>query len=164
MRFPRRTVRGWIGAATAVITLAVLGMTQLGVPAARAAGTPALDHIFTIVMENHNYSEIVGNTAQAPYTNSLINQYSLATNYAAVWHPSLPNYLALAGGSTFGISTDCTDCFVNAPNIADRITASGRTWRSYQESMPRRASSATPTEAQPLHLLHRHPDQPRCLQ
>ena len=51
-------------------------------------------------------------------------------------HPSLPNYLALTGGSTFGVTTDCTDCFVTATSIADRITASGRTWKSYEESMP----------------------------
>jgi acid phosphatase len=53
-----------------------------------------------------------------------------------VSHPSLPNYLALTGGSTFGVTTDCTDCFVTATSIADRITASGRTWKSYEESMP----------------------------
>ena len=51
-------------------------------------------------------------------------------------HPSLPNYLALTGGSTFGVTTDCNDCFVTATSIAERIAASGRTWKSYQESMP----------------------------
>jgi len=119
-----------------MLVLAALSTTQLGTPAAGAAGPPQLDHIFTIVMENHNYASILGNTAQAPYTNSLINEYSAAANYAGVAHPSLPNYLALTGGSTFGVTTDCTDCFVTATSIADRITASGRTWKSYEESMP----------------------------
>src|SRR5439155_25783631 len=55
----------------------------------------------------------------------------------AVSHPSLPNYLALSGGSTFGISDDCTDCFVSAPNLAvDRVEASGRSWKAYMESEP----------------------------
>jgi acid phosphatase len=55
-----------------------------------------------------------------------------------VAHPSLPNYLALAGGSTFGITSDCTTCLVSAPNIAkDRVEASGRSWRAYMESMPK---------------------------
>jgi len=107
------------------------------VPGAEAAGTvPAFDHIFTIVMENHGYNEIIG-SSQAPYINSLAAQYGLATNSFAVTHPSLPNYLALSGGSTFGITTDCTSCFVTAPNIAvDRVEASGRTWKAYMESMP----------------------------
>ncbi|HEX9315022.1 MAG TPA: alkaline phosphatase family protein [Actinomycetota bacterium] len=136
MRTPGRPWRAWIGAATGMLVLAALSTTQLGTPAAGAAGPPQLDHIFTIVMENHNYASILGNTAQAPYTNSLINEYSAAANYAGVAHPSLPNYLALTGGSTFGVTTDCTDCFVTATSIADRITASGRTWKSYEESMP----------------------------
>jgi acid phosphatase len=119
-----------------MLVLAALSTTQLGTPAAGAAGPPQLDHIFTIVLENHNYASILGNAAEAPYTNSLVNQYSAAANYAGVAHPSLPNYLALTGGSTFGVTTDCTDCFVTATSIADRITASGRTWKSYEESIP----------------------------
>ena len=88
-------------------------------------------------MENHNYDQIIGNMSEAPYLNHLASQYGLATKYSAVSHPSLPNYLALAGGSTFGISDDCTGCFQAKPNIAvDRVEASGRTWRSYQESIP----------------------------
>ena len=136
MRTPGRPWRAWIGVAIGMLVLAALSTTRIGTPAAGAAGPPQLDHIFTIVLENHNYASILGNTAQAPYTNSLVNQYSVAANYAGVAHPSLPNYLALTGGSTFGVTTDCTDCFVTATSIADRITASGRTWKSYEESMP----------------------------
>jgi acid phosphatase len=136
MRTLRRSWRGWIGAATGLLTVAAFGTTQIGARVAAAAGPPQLDHVFTIVMENHNYGTILANTTEAPYTNSLINRYSLAANYTAVAHPSLPNYLALTGGTTYGITTDCTDCFVTATSIADRITASGRTWKSYQESMP----------------------------
>ncbi len=51
-------------------------------------------------------------------------------------HPSLPNYLALIGGDTFGITDDCIDCFINAESLPDQIEASGRTWKSYQEDMP----------------------------
>jgi phosphatidylinositol-3-phosphatase len=97
---------------------------------------PAFDHIFIVIMENHSASQIVG-SADAPYINSLIATYGLAANYTAITHPSLPNYLALTGGSTFGVTTDCTDCFQDAPNIAvDRLVPAGRTWRAYMESMP----------------------------
>lgn len=89
------------------------------------------------MMENHSYSEIIGNPSSAPYIHGLATQYGLGSNTFAVSHPSLPNYLAATGGSTFGITTDCTTCFVNAPNIAvDRVEASGRTWKAYMESMP----------------------------
>ena len=88
-------------------------------------------------MENHPFNEIIRNPA-APFINGLASQYGLATNYEAVSHPSLPNYLALIGGSTFGITDDAgPDVHVlGAPNIVDRIEASGRTWKAYMESMP----------------------------
>lgn len=133
MRIVNRTQ--WAGL---IVGLALLAGAALNLaPSARAAGTvPAFDHIFTIFMENHSYNEIIGNS-QAPYINGLASQYGLATNYFGVSHPSLPNYLAPTGGSTFGVTTDCTTCFQNAPNIAvDRVEASGRTWKGYMESMP----------------------------
>jgi hypothetical protein len=74
---------------------------------------PSFDHIFIVIMENHGYDEIIG-SAEAPYINQLAARYGLATNYVSVAHPSLPNYLALTGGDTFGVTTDCTDCFRSA--------------------------------------------------
>ena len=53
--------------------------------------------IFTIVLENHDYDEIVG-SANAPYINSLIAMGALATNYKDTAHPSLPNYLHMISG------------------------------------------------------------------
>lgn len=112
-----------------------------GAAPAQAAGTvPAFDHIFTIIMENHSYSQVIGDPTDAPYIHSLATTYGLGSNSFAVGHPSLPNYLELTGGSNNGITTDCspsTNCEVNAPNIAtDRIEPSGRTWKAYLESMP----------------------------
>jgi acid phosphatase len=43
------------------------------------------------------------------------------TRYDAVMHPSLPNYLALVSGSTQGIASDCTDCVVSVPSLADTL-------------------------------------------
>ena len=100
------------------------------------ATVPAFDHIFLVIMENHGYDEIIG-SSDAPYLNQLASRYGVATNYISVAHQSLPNYLALTGGATFGTTSDCTDCFQSAPNLAvDRIAASGRSWRAYMESMP----------------------------
>jgi phosphatidylinositol-3-phosphatase len=97
---------------------------------------PSFHHIFVVIMENHSYDQVIG-SPDAPFINDLASRYGLATNYHAVSHPSLPNYLALTSGDTFGLMTDCTDCFQSAPNlVVDRVGPSGRTWRAYMESMP----------------------------
>jgi hypothetical protein len=41
-----------------------------------------------------------------PYMNSYAHRVNLATNYFAVAHPSLTNYLEIVGGSNFGILND----------------------------------------------------------
>jgi len=51
------------------------------------AAVPSFSHVYLIVMENHEYGSIVGST-HAPYINSLIRRYGLATNDHAVAHPS----------------------------------------------------------------------------
>ncbi len=68
-------------------------------------GIPHLDHVFVIMMENHGYSQIVNNP-NAPYINQLAKSANAATNYFAVAHPSLTNYLEVVGGSNFGVQTD----------------------------------------------------------
>src|ERR1700704_1717500 len=76
--------------------------------AATASGPPGgarYDHIFVIVEENHGFADVVGNPA-APNLNALASQYGIATNYYAVTHPSEPNYVALLGGSTLGVTND----------------------------------------------------------
>ena len=54
------------------------------VPAATAqdnsrGGGGHIDHIFYIMMENHSTSEILGNVADAPFTNQLARRYGVAT-------------------------------------------------------------------------------------
>jgi hypothetical protein len=99
-------------------------------------GVPNLDHIILIMLENRDYKTVIGAGTQMPLLNALAQQNVLLSNYFAVSHPSLPNYISLVSGSTQGITSDCTGCFVNQPNLADLIEASGRTWKSYEESMP----------------------------
>ncbi len=72
-------------------------------------GVPHLDHVFLIMMENHGYGQILNNP-NAPFINELAGKANLATNYFAVGHPSLTNYLEVVGGSNFGVLSD------NAPN------------------------------------------------
>jgi hypothetical protein len=102
---------------------------------AHASALPNFTHIFIVVMENKEAESVIGNS-QAPYINSLAHQYSMAANYFGVSHPSLPNYLELLGGSTFGITSDCTNCFVNATNLVDQLEAARKSWKAYMEDMP----------------------------
>jgi hypothetical protein len=100
-----------------------------------AASVPNFQHIVMIVFENKGFEAVIGNPLM-PKFNELAQDYTLLTGYYAVRHPSLPNYLALIGGDTFGVRTDCIDCFIDAPSLPELIEESGRTWRTYQEDMP----------------------------
>jgi len=96
---------------------------------------PHFTHVVVVVFENHEASSISGNP-DAPTFNALARRYATLTNYTAVAHPSLPNYLALVSGSTHGISSDCTDCIVEARSLADTLLTVGKTWRTYAEDLP----------------------------
>ena len=163
-------------------------------------GVPHLDHVFIIMMENHSYKQILNNP-NAPFTNSYARSANLATQYYAVAHPSLTNYLEVVGGSNFGVLSDNNSDWHNAScstnlatgiadtdnppspdicpiggtgtdaattamdftnetlgspgeinidgkmsiaanantvgrTIADQLVDAGRTWKSYQESLP----------------------------
>ncbi len=83
-------------------------------------GVRPLDHVFVIVMENHGYAQIVGNP-NAPFTNQYLKTANIATNYFAIGHPSLTNYLEIVGGSNFGVRSDNSPDWHNAtcmPNLA----------------------------------------------
>ena len=103
--------------------------------ATAAAPVPAFAHVAVIVFENKESTSVLGNPA-APTFNSYGRRYAKLTRYYGVTHPSLPNYLALVSGSTQGITTNCTDCVVDAKSLADTLEASGRTWKTYAEGLP----------------------------
>jgi len=178
-------------------TLAGAAFAQQGpVP----TGVPQLNHVFVIMLENHGYGQIVNNP-NAPFINSYASSHNMATNYFAVGHPSLTNYLEAVGASNFGVQSDnnsdwhngtcATNLSTGIPNtdhpsssaicpiggsgtdaaipvidftdetqgppglinidgvlsyaanpntvgmtIADELAAVGKTWKSYQESLP----------------------------
>ena len=97
-----------------------------------APTSPAADqpHVFVIVLENRSYSEVV----RMSYPAQLASKYGLATNYHGVAHPSLPNYLALTSGSTWGISDDGYHD-LPAGGLGAQFTAAGIDWRAYMEGM-----------------------------
>ena len=87
-------------------------------------------------MENHEQGAVVGSSS-APYENALIHRGRSYTNYFAISHPSLPNYLAFASGSTHGKTDDnVTAGEFQGPTLWTQLTAAGIGWAVYEESMP----------------------------
>jgi hypothetical protein len=98
----------------------LLGFTAAAVMAAATAlatpsreDVPYLDHVLVIVLENHNAFTSFGangilDNPQAPHIQALAREYNFAANYNAVWHPSLPNYLAMITGDWIGTDVVAT--------------------------------------------------------
>src|SRR6185437_14276756 len=98
-------------------------------PAPPPARVPRFDHVVLIMMENTDFGQVIGDTRDAPYMNSLAARGTLLANYQAVYHPSDENYLAIAGGDTFvrgGVYFP--NLRVAAPNLGDLLEGAGRSW------------------------------------
>lgn len=103
----RRIFRIMAGAAMLVSMLIVAAGTTASAAPLNNRDDGSFKHIFVIMMENHATNEIIGNTADAPFINSLAGRAAVALNYYGVTHPSLPNYLAAISGDFQHIWDDC---------------------------------------------------------
>jgi hypothetical protein len=124
--------------------IALLAAAALA-PAPLAAAV--IQHVIVIPMENHDASQIIGNTTNAPYiNNTLLPNYAHATNFndeLALSVPSEPHYVWMeAGTNVFSDHTFSTDSDPSSSNsttsTAHLVTqiknASGSvTWMAYQE-------------------------------
>jgi hypothetical protein len=126
-------ILGLCGCGTSAVRHGTVQTSASPVTALRG-GPPT--HIAVIVMENEEYRDIIG-SRQTPFINALARRYALARSMYAITHPSLPNYLALTGGATFGIDSDCTDCRVpSATSLADQLRGAHLSWKAYMENLP----------------------------
>lgn len=114
------------------------------------SSTPPVSYSFVAVLplENTGFSEVIGDTTDAPFLNSLINYQgsnpsapgALATNYFADAHPSIGNYFMMTTGQL--VNTD--DTFnptssgypATVDNVVRELIAAGKTWKVYAESLP----------------------------
>jgi hypothetical protein len=95
---------------------------------------PSFRHVYLIIDENKVYASVVG-SKRAPYLNSLIARYGLATAFYAEAHPSEPNYIALVSGGTQGVTSDGT-YNLTAPSLFDQLDSAGKTWHVYAQAYP----------------------------
>src|SRR5579872_6993986 len=95
-------------------------------------GTTHYRHVIVVVMENLSYRSALSTPGFA----KLAHRFASADRAYGVSHPSLPNYLALTGGSTFGIASDCTACYVSAPNLGGELSAASVSWDDFSQGLP----------------------------
>jgi hypothetical protein len=109
-------------------------LTVSTAPAA-ASGSPRITKVLTVVEENHGQTDAFSGM---PYLASMARTYGRTTAYRTLTHPSLPNYLAMAGGSSFGIRDDSSppSHALAGRSVFDAAIASGHTARTYAEGMP----------------------------
>ena len=106
-------------------------------PATPAAAAAGVSKILVIMEENHGTTEVF--PSGMPYLWHLARRYGYASDWSAITHPSLPNYLAIFSGSAFNDPPDCgpgPGCAYPAPSVFGQALALGKTARSYEESMP----------------------------
>lgn len=123
------------GSALAVVAGAVTSIVT-SAPAANASTLFRPDHVVVVVMENKNYSDIIGRPDEAPYLNDLASRSASFANYHGEAHPSQPNYLALFSGSTQGVTSDDCPISSSAPNLGRQLLDTGMTFAGYSEDMP----------------------------
>src|SRR3954454_10501512 len=109
-------------------------------PAPSRATAPGVTKLLVFVMENHSMRQM---RHHMPKAFALARKYGYATDYRAITHPSLPNYIAMTSGRTHGVDNDRPPSAWPLKGHTDfsRAIAAGRTARIYAESMPERCST-----------------------
>jgi hypothetical protein len=99
-------------------------------------GPVAFSNVFIVLEENHSFSDVVGNSTMPYFNNVLIANGSLAVNYYADSHPSLPNYLEMISGSVQGQTADVCPITFTTDNAVRELVNAGVSWKGYMEDLP----------------------------
>jgi len=134
------TAAFFVDLARAALLVLALG----GAARADSAPAPRFDHLYVVVLENHDFDEAI-DPAQAPFMNALSRTQGLARRYYGVTHPSLPNYLAMIGGDDFGVKDDDASCLasdlrpgqachkISGDSLVDQLEAAGLSFALYAQ-------------------------------
>ena len=128
-----------------------------GLPASETGGqapSRPVTKLLVVMEENHSLSQM---QAGMPYVYSLAQRFGYATNYHAITHPSLPNYLAIVSGQTHGVADDEPP---SAHRLAGRTVfgqalARGNTAAVYADGM--RAACSTQSSGSPPYAVGHNP-------
>lgn len=126
-----------------------------------STGVPHYAHVIQIPEENHGYSQIVGDTTDAPYiNNTLIPGGALATNYFANVASSMPNYWIWQFGTDGGQTANCEPapgCEYSGPSIASEADAAGINWGGYEENSTANCQNVVDGGTGGLYTVHHDP-------
>lgn len=161
-RFDVKRFLGTLGAVLLVAGTISLFTLSAGRTAGSDSAVPRYAHIFVIVLENKDESQVI-NPAAAPTIARLGKTYGTASHFYAEVHPSEGNYVAMLGGDTFGIHDDdayycapgvqkphCSKSAqpgyanhtVTQPDVGSQLQKAGLTWKGYYQSIPQPGSGA----------------------
>ncbi len=147
-----------------LLALGLAAAAMAAPPAASSAAVeplPPIRHVFVLLLENQSYAVTFGKGTAAPYlARTLPARGALLTQYFAIGHASLGNYIALVSGQAPNIDTqlDCdtyTDFRASAAgldahgqlpgsgcvyprsvrSLPDQLESAGLSWRAYMEDM-----------------------------
>jgi hypothetical protein len=144
---------------TALLTVALTACSGGAPPPVPAL--PPIRHVFVLLLENQSYAGTFGQQSAAPYlARTLAAQGALLTQYYAIGHASLGNYVALVSGQApneatqldcpgfvdFSASTPGLDAHgqlpgagcvypQSVPTLPDQLEAAGLSWKAYLEDM-----------------------------
>jgi hypothetical protein len=103
---------------------------------APTAAVPAYQHVFIVMMENTDYSQVMEDPTDTPFIHSLIAQGTSLGNMRGVYHPSDENYLAVAGGDTYAVGAVYYPTIKDPnKNLGDELVSAGKTWKAYMQGM-----------------------------
>jgi hypothetical protein len=114
-----------------------------GQPCGTADAPPVTyDHVIWIMMENKYYTDVIGNTNNAPYINALVNACATVQGQqdasGGVDIDSLPEYIAYTSGGTQGLTANVypADAPLSVDNLFRQTLNAGLSAKSYSENMP----------------------------
>ena len=149
----------WRGAVAFVAAVFVTAGSATASAGLGRSSLPRIGHVFVINLENKGFDETFGPSSAAPYlSKTLRSKGQLLTQYFAIGHASLDNYIAQVSGQGPNPSTqaDCatysefvttgtaeldqalgSGCVYPASvkTLGNQLDAAHRTWRTYEEDM-----------------------------
>src|SRR6059036_2548625 len=148
-----RTYRaGAVAASMLLVVVALVGASALSrnplgpstLPpggAVREQATNNFDQLVVVLIENKNLDEVYG---PAAYMTQLADLYSFSEGWASITNPSQPNYIAILGGSTFGVNGDGNQLNLNHPTMVDILENTSKTWKAFAEDASGSGCSINP--------------------
>lgn len=124
-----------------------------------ATATGTATKVLVVIEENHSYAQMRDGM---PFLAKLSDTYGYATHWSAITHPSAPNYLAIAGGTTFGVTDDAAPAaneaaIGSATSVFDQAIQAGKSAGTYAESMPENCHVHDFPDGEPTYAVRHNP-------